>query len=110
VGFYPVNSSAAYALAGTLYPITITSPVLYEMTIAGSGSISGVYGINGTVTAYSMSITRTAGTVPTYIGSDMYGTRYGNGKFREVLLYNRALSTTERVQVETYLRAKWATG
>ena len=36
--------------------------------------------------------------------------RRGDGKYREVLIYNRALTAQEMVLVEQYLRAKWGTG
>ncbi len=42
------------------------------------------------------------------IGYDVFSQFY-NGDVAEVVIYNRALSDAERVQVENYLQAKWGT-
>ena len=111
VGFYAVNSVGTYTLLGQNYPSAITNPTLYEMTMGGTNPVNGVFGINGSTTPYSTSgVSRSAGVVPVTLGSDDFGTRYGDGKYREVLIYNRALSAGELASVETYLRTKWATG
>jgi hypothetical protein len=80
--------------------------------MAGTGTVSGVWGMNGTVTPYSASLSRSAGTVGITIGEDNCcgGGRYGNGRFREIAIYNRALSDSERSIVEGFLRSKWGTG
>jgi hypothetical protein len=41
-------------------------------------------------------------------GNAIAGTVYFNGDIAEVIAYNRALTTTEREDVEKYLNAKYA--
>lgn len=111
IGFYPVNSAGAYTLVGQLRHAAITRPTLYELILAGTNPVTGRFGINGVTTPYQANgVVRTAGAVPVVLGSDDYGTRYGDGKYREVLIYDRALTAAELRQAESYLRWKWATG
>ncbi|MGD9792305.1 MAG: type II secretion system protein [Acidimicrobiia bacterium] len=111
-GAFTMNSGGTYFGAGSTNVTNLTAPTIYEMTIHGSGTVTGVWGINGTTTAYTQSgVSRTAGPVAITYGSD--GTswgRLGDGKFREVLIYDRELTAGERQQVESYLRTKWGTG
>ncbi len=111
VDFYPVNSGGSYTYVGSLASPTLTGPTLYKMTMSGSNPVIGSYGVNGSSTSYSASgVVRTAGSVLVTLGADGNLGRPGNGRYREVLIYNRALSPAELTQVETYLRAKWGTG
>ena len=111
VHFYPVNSSGSYTYVGGATYSPITNPALYEFTMKGSSPVSGVYGRNGVTSAYSAAgVTRSAGPVRVVLGADDYAGRLGNGKYREVLIYNRALSGDELTAVENYLRATWGTG
>jgi type IV pilus assembly protein PilA len=111
-GAFTVNSSGAYVNAGTVSIADIMAPTLYELTAHGSGTVTGVWGINGVTTAYSQSgVTRVASAVNVTYGSDDTGYgRLANARFREVLIYDRELSAGERTQVESYLRTKWSTG
>jgi prepilin-type N-terminal cleavage/methylation domain-containing protein len=105
VGSYVVASGATYLGSTTVGDITV--PHIYKLSAAGS-TPTGFYGVDGASTSYTMSTgTRTAGAVPLRLGSDDLADRLGDGKFREVLIYNRALSTTEMSQVEAYLTSKW---
>ena len=67
--------------------------------------------VDGTTTALSSSFNLvsliTTGNVEasSLCGDRTY--RSGGQKIAEVILYNRALSVTERQNVETYLRHKW---
>jgi type IV pilus assembly protein PilA len=113
VGWYAVNSSGSYTNVGTQGSPNLMNPVLYEMTATGTGTVSGVVGINGATSAYSVTgVPRTSSSVLVTLGADNCcgGGRLGNGRYREVLIYNRSLSGTELTQVETYLRSKWGTG
>ncbi len=111
VDFYPVNSGGSYTYVGSLASPTLTNPTLYKMTMSGSNPVVGSYGVNGSSTSYTAAgVVRTAGSVLVTLGADGSLGRPGNGRYREVLIYNRALSPAELTQVETYLRAKWGTG
>ena len=58
----------------------------------------------------TISAIRNGSTVSvTRLGSYTGNTRQYNADYAEVLVYNRALTTQERQDVETYLATKWAT-
>ena len=59
------------------------------------------------ITAYTTAITHT--TSPLYLGGRTTNDAFG-GDIAEVLLYNRALSETERKEVELYLYQRYALG
>ena len=42
-----------------------------------------------------------------HLGSNYTPTAYGNPDIAEILIYNKALTTTERDDIEQYLTAKW---
>ena len=111
VDFYPVNSSGSYTYVGSVASPNLTRPTLYKLTMSGSNPVTGSYGLNGSSTTYSAAgVVRVAGPVPVTLGADGNLGRPGNGRYREVLIYNRALGAAELTQLETYLRAKWGTG
>jgi prepilin-type N-terminal cleavage/methylation domain-containing protein len=108
VGFYVDAGTATYL--GNLTVGDITVPHIYKLSAAGS-TASGYYAVDGANTPYTMTAGgRTAGAVPLRLGSDDLTGRLGDGRFREVLIFNRALSTTEMAQVEAYLTTKWKLG
>jgi hypothetical protein len=78
--------------------------------MAGSGgTVTGVSGVNGAVVSYSQPIARAAGNVPVTIGADQADKagRRGNGRYREILVYDRSLTAAQRQAVEGYLAWKW---
>ena len=107
VGGYVIAGGTTYHYLGSVTPANIMVPHLYELSAAGN-SPAGRYGVDGSTSPYTISGSgRTAAAVPIKLGSDDMPGRYGNGKYREVLIFNRALTTTELAQVEAYLIAKW---
>jgi prepilin-type N-terminal cleavage/methylation domain-containing protein len=105
IGFYVVAGGATYLGGTTVGDVTV--PHIYKLSATGS-TPTGYYGVDSVSTAYTMSAgTRTAGAVQIRLGSDDLADRLGDGKYREVLIYNRALSTAEMSQVEAYLTTKW---
>ena len=107
VGGYVIAGGTTYRNVGQVTPADITVPHLYELSAAGN-TPTGRYGIDSTTTAYTVSASgRTAAAVPIKLGGDDINGRFGDGKYREVLIFNRALSTTEMASVEAYLTAKW---
>lgn len=59
-------------------------------------------------TSSAVTGTLTSSTQPLFLGADTGGATTWNGKVGEVAYYNRGLNSSERGQVESYLRAKWA--
>jgi type IV pilus assembly protein PilA len=113
VSFFGVDNTGNYASISPAQLLsTVTAPTLYALTAGGTGTLTGHWGINGADTAYSVAgVPRSAGAITVTLGADGADpARTGDGKIREVVLYNRVLTATERVQVENYLRTKWGTG
>ena len=107
VGGYVIAGGTTYRNVGQVTPADITVPHLYQLSATGNAP-SGFYGLDGGNTAYTEPASgRVAAAVPIKLGADDLNGRYGDGKYREVLIFNRALSATEIDQVEAYLTAKW---
>jgi hypothetical protein len=105
-----IAGGVAYPSAGSAAPSDITVPHLYELSSTGS-TPSGRFGVDGSTTPYTLSITgRVAGVVTIRLGADGTTDRFGDGKYREVLIFDRALSAAEMSQVDAYLMAKWRLG
>jgi hypothetical protein len=82
-----------------------TNGTLFLTTfVFGSGSSQMfVNGVGGTSVATSFS-----GTSTSYVGNHPgFDAKSFKGSMYEVLIYNTALSTTDRQTIETYLRSKW---
>ena len=102
-----IAGGVTYPSAGQVAPADITIPHLYELSSTGN-TPTGRFGVDGSTTAYTLSTSgRVAATVPVKLGADGSTDRFGDGKYREVLIFNRALSTTEMASVEAYLKSKW---
>lgn len=88
--FYPVGS-ATYYYNGSDSTATRQAPM-------------------GTLAVVGMSFATPTAFTPT-VGTDRFNTdRYWDGDIAEVLVYDHALTTGERQQVENYLNTKWITG
>ena len=81
----------------------LTDPHIYNLR-SGPGLYEGA--INGTTLYTNLSNTVAFGSAPYEIPM---GGNEGVGKIGEYIVYNRVLSTVERQQVESYLKAKWGT-
>jgi len=98
--------------------ITVTtsggSPVLYSGTV-GNLALVGAFTTNGsTFTFYkngTSSYSSSNSTLPAFSNSFYVGREAGGDYFKgyigELLIYDKALSNSERQEVETYLMAKW---
>ena len=107
VGGYVIAGGTTYRNVGQVTPADITRPHLYQLSAAGNAP-RGFYGLDGTNAAYTEPASgRAAAAVPIKLGADDINGRYGDGKYREVLIFNRALSAQEIDQVEAYLTTKW---
>jgi hypothetical protein len=107
--YYVLNSAGSWTGIGG-HPVAPQSPTIYELSMAGSGgTVTGVSGVNGAVVSYSQPIARSAGNVPVTIGADQADKagRRGNGRYREILVYDRSLTAAQRQAVEGYLAWKW---
>ena len=101
---------ATHAMIGAATPASITVPHLYEARVTGTTGVVGHFDIDGALVGrdVTLGITRTAGTTPFNLGSDdCCGARYGDGRYREVLWFSRALTAPERRAVREYLAVKW---
>lgn len=113
VGWYPTNSGGGYLFAAEMTPTSsITSPHIYDITQAGSNPILAGGALDGHAlfdgTSYSGQV-RTATPVTILLGADdCCGNRLGNGKYREVIVFDRALTVAERRSVQEYLARRWS--
>ena len=114
IDYGTTNSSAVWVgVAHTTTPASITVPHIYELTASGSNPIVQTSWVDGLSIGAPLTIaqTRTAGSVPLRIGADAdcmsCGVRYGDGKYREVIIFDRALTDPERRAVQEYLARKW---
>ena len=96
-------TASLYSLDSTIP--SVTRPVIYEQTvddttmqIRRNGKLDGSKTITGV---------RTNAVKAVFLGSRDGSSALFAGEMSEVLVYDRALSSNECVQVETYLYAKW---
>ncbi|MCX6522601.1 MAG: fibronectin type III domain-containing protein [Actinobacteria bacterium] len=112
VGWYPTNSGGSYLFAAETTPTSsIMTPHIYDITQAGSNPIVAGGALDGHSLFEAMSFsgqTRTATSVTILLGADdCCGSRLGNGKYREVIVFDRALTVAERRSVQEYLARRW---
>jgi len=94
---------------------TYSSPIsrihTYSLNIAASQSNSGKrYWINGSgASATNAANTSQTSPITSYTGATFgkYASNYFNGDFAEAIIFNRNLSSEERLSVETYLGKKY---
>ena len=91
------------------FSVNTSTPQLFSFQSSGT-SISGW--LNGTSqSGGTLSSSRTSTAQGFAIGASWYGTFYGNivanALLYEILVYNSALTTSQRQQVEGYLAHKW---
>jgi type II secretory pathway pseudopilin PulG len=113
IGLYLVNNELPHTYVDERAPIgSFTAPHLYDLSVAGTGPVTVNGGVDGHPTPQSTVLdnTRTAGTITLYLGADdprALAGRLGNGRYHEVIAFDRALSTAERRTVQEYLARKW---
>ena len=111
VGSYATNSGGGYLTPVEYTPTSITVPHLYEMGQTGSNPIVATGGLDGNARP-PLTLTgqvRTAATnVYTRLGGDDMTNRYGDGRYREVLVFSRTLTSAEARSVREYLARKWS--
>lgn len=113
VGWYPTNAGGSYLYANQASPTSsITTPHIYDITQAGSNPIVAGGALDGHSLFDGMSFAgqvRTATSVTILLGADdCCGNRLGNGKYREVVVFDRALTLAERRSVQEYLARRWS--
>ena len=111
IRFYFANNQITNNTAST----TISQPLVlasYTCTSAGvtNSWVNGVAGTSNTTGG----LTRTSTAQGFALGGEWQGSSYGNiidvANTYEIIVYNSVLTTTQRLQVENYLLAKWGTG
>jgi hypothetical protein len=110
-GSAPVLEARSFSSSSGVVSVQASIPALGEWGIAWMthGALNLVVGWNdeaasNTTTATGIS---TPLTNPIVIGANSRLTRFIDGQIAEVMIFNRALLTTERAQVMNYLRAKY---
>ena len=105
--FYYANANGSSFVGTSDSPWTYTNNVIQLLSLNKSSSTGTPY-ISGTAqtsrTVYANTAQYTTGLV---IGTMGLGGREYNGDMCEILIFNRALSSTEMKQVHTYLGQKW---
>ncbi|HSH93314.1 MAG TPA: chitobiase/beta-hexosaminidase C-terminal domain-containing protein [Roseimicrobium sp.] len=99
-GTATTTSSATVTTVGTPYLLAATYDGVARKVYLG-GVLKSNAAVSGSL-AY--------GTVASFTVGNHLGTNYLNGDIAEVLVYNRALSDSERQDVEVYIYAKYAVG
>ena len=106
--FYYANGNGSSFVDASASPWTYTDNVIQLLSLNKSGANATPY-ISGTAqttrTVYANTAQVTTGLAIGYWGFG--GGRYYNGDMCEILIFNRALSSTEMKQVHTYLGQKW---
>jgi Concanavalin A-like lectin/glucanases superfamily len=104
------SSGVTPQIVGGLTACT-SGPVVYQASYNSTGAGTTSYGyVNGSVgVAFSDSPSSSeTSSTSTFFGCISSGTNVpGNVAFNEIIIYNTALSTTQRQQVEGYLAWKW---
>ena len=96
---FVANPPATWTSSGNNSPnITISSPCIMEVT---TDNVTLTPYVNGTAQN-----TRT-GTTGIFTGLSLCGINKGGGVLCEILIYNRAVSSSERQIIEGYLASKW---
>jgi hypothetical protein len=98
--------NGAFIGTGILQTCLTSSSNLFSQTRNGSAYLSVSSSPANRFTEDAGPFPTIGGTFTTTNGSD---NRFTTGHFHEIILYNRALSSNERQQVEGYLAAKWRT-
>jgi len=107
-----------YGIRGILYESISTTYYFFNYSpIAVSGSGDGIAAVvvaNATETGYINGVSQGSATGPTTTGQDAFtlgasnaSSGFLNGYIYEIIMFNTALTTAQRQQVEGYLAAKW---
>jgi hypothetical protein len=105
--FYYANADSSGFLDTAASPWTYTDNIIQLLSLNKSSSTAIPY-ISGTAqTARTVRATTAQNTTGLVIGTWGQGGRNYNGDMCEILIFNRALTTTEMKQVHTYLGQKW---
>jgi len=100
--------SGSSDFTGSVGPVISGIDAIYTATMDNASTTSRHF-VNGVLEATNNTVTVNSDNAValTIGGATGVTTRYAAGSYAEILIYNRLLSTSERLQVESYLTAKW---
>ena len=88
---------------------TITATVFHTLAAVRSASAVEIFQEGNTNGSTATTGTPSSGSAPFSLGTSVGVNQYLAGDIGEALLYNSALNSTQRGQVESYLRTRWGT-
>jgi peptidoglycan hydrolase-like protein with peptidoglycan-binding domain len=94
-------------VAGSL--VNTANKNVYEMSYNSATSALRT-GVNNTYQQVTRAFSVSAGDDIMQIARNEYLGKYGNVKMREVVVYDRVLTNTEKLQISSYLNSRWNTG
>ena len=107
------TSTDSYTEANRSDATPITSPHIYDMSQSGTGPVNVDVNRDGHPLVRNVDIATTRGsptTITSYLGGDDQRRapgRYGDGKYREVVFFDRSLTEPEQRIIHEYLGRKW---
>lgn len=107
-GYTQISNSNVSAIVSSNTASSINTPYLFS---SRNSSTNFEIRLNGTLTGTATYNSFDGSSTNQYIGADYNDGDYSyfyNGYISEIIIYNRAITTTERQQVEAYLMGKYA--
>jgi len=106
---YTINSNGGWQYAPTVGVPTTQNPYLFQAYSTGTAFSRRLNGVVPGLTEQTVSYTGTArtGTYSFFLANPSTGWSAPTTYFGEMLMFNRTLSNSERLQIEGYLSTKW---
>jgi hypothetical protein len=112
--FNPSGYTAYASRTGSPTTATINAPELwsadfavYTVRVDGGAPLLSLYRGGSLIASTAATIGTTPQSVPLTINTDANGNYGGSTVYSEILVYDHALSSTERAAAESYLATRW---